>query len=185
LKLKVLNAICTTLALTWANTIGSIGVSKAQELTFICGTINEEPTIIAQTAQGNIPVIRWVSEDFQVLGINSRSQCEQMAQKLQKDCVKPAEGREPIAVCNIIQGGTSSGGSGSYEQLPPLWGSDSQLSQFPPAKNSTVSVDMQRNLFLNEFPPRVGIPGDRNILPMAPSPTNIKKNDSEPELPLW
>lgn len=191
MKLQVLNSIPTTLAFTWGITISLSSVSYAQELTFFCGTINEEPAIIAQTAQGNIPVIRWVSDDFQVLGINSRSQCENMAEKLQKDCVQPTDSSQPRAFCTIIQGGSYSGekvlnselGSDLSEQLPPLWGSDTQLSQSH-QKVPRFPVYIQMNVWLNGFPPTVAVPGDRNIFTPPASPGSIK-GEPEPERPLW
>jgi hypothetical protein len=190
-KLKVLNSIPTRLAFTLAITISLSSVSYAQELSFFCGTINEEPAIIAQTAQGNIPVIRWVSEDFQVLGINSRSQCEQMAEKMQKDCVQPTDSSQQKAVCTIIQGGISSADkvlnpeleSDLSEQLPPLWGSDIQLSQSH-QKVPRFPVYIQMNVWLNGFPPTVAFPGDRNIFTTPASPGSIK-GEPEPERPLW
>ncbi|MFB8795431.1 MAG: COP23 domain-containing protein [Microcoleus sp.] len=188
MKLKVLNSIPTTLAFTLGITISLSSVSYAQELSFFCGTINEEPAIIAQTAQGNIPVIRWVSEDFQVLGINSRSQCENMAEKLQKDCVQPTDSSQPRAFCTIIQGGSFSAekvlnpelGSDLYEQLPPLWGSDIQLSQ----SHEKVPIFPVYIHWLNGFPPTVAVPGDRNIFATPASPSSIK-GEPEPERPLW
>jgi Circadian oscillating protein COP23 len=190
-KLKVLNSIPTRLAFTWAITISLSSVSYAQELSFFCGTINEEPAIIAQTAQGNIPVIRWVSEDFQVLGINSRSQCEKMAEKMQKDCVQPTDSSQQKAVCTIIQGGISSAkkvlnpelGSDLSEQLPPLWGSDIQLSQSH-QKVPRFPVYIQMNVWLNGFPPTVAFPGDRNIFTTPASPGSIK-GEPEPTGSLW
>ena len=192
MKLQVLNSIPTTLAFTLASAITLSSPSHAQELTFVCGTINQEAAIIAQTAQGNIPVIRWVSDDFQFLVINSRSQCEQMAEKMQKDCVQPTDSSQQKAVCTIIQGGISSAaekvlnpelGSDLSEQLPPLWGSDIQLSQSH-QKVPRFPVDIQMNIWLNGFPPTVAFPGDRNIFTTPASPGSIK-GEPEPERPLW
>lgn len=191
MKLLVLNSIPTTLAFTLASTIIFSSASHAQELTFVCGTVDGEPAIIAQTPQGNIPAIRWVSSDFQVLGINSRSQCEQMAQKLQKDCAQQTDSSQQRAVCSIIQGGSSYTGnalnsdleSDNSEKLAPLWGSDIQLSQFP-EKLPIFPVYIQMNVFLNGFPPAVAVPGDRDIFATPASPGSIKR-EPEPESPLW
>jgi len=191
MKLKVLSSIPTRLAFTLASTISFSSVSHAQELTFFCGTINDEPAIIAQTAQSNIPVIRWVSEELQVLGINSRTQCEQMAEKLQINCVQPTDSSQQIAGCTIIQGGIYSAekvfnselGSDLYEQLPPLWGSETQLSQSH-KKLPRFPVYIQMNVWLNGFPATVAVPGDRNIFATPASPGTIK-GEPEPERPLW
>ncbi len=191
MKLKVLSSIPTKLAFTLASTISFSSVSHAQELTFFCGIINDEPAIIAQTAQSNIPVIRWVSEELQVLGINSRSQCEQMAEKLQISCVQPTDGSQLLAGCTIIQCGiysaekvfNSESGRDLYEQLPHLWGSDTQLSKSH-EKVPGFPVYIQMNVWLNGFPATVAVPGDRNIFATPASPGSIK-GEPEPERPLW
>jgi len=190
-KLRVLNSIPTTLAFTLASTITFSSASHAQELSFFCGTVDGEPAIIAQTPQGNIPAIRWVSSDFQVLGINSRSQCEQMAQKLQKDCAGQTDISQQSSVCSIIQGSNSYAGntlnsdleSDSSEKLAPLWGSDIQLSQFP-GKSPRFPVYIQMNVFLNGFSPAVAVPGEPNIFANPASPGSIKR-EPEPEGSLW
>ncbi|MEG4841046.1 hypothetical protein [Microcoleus sp. B9-D4] len=191
MKLQVLNLIPTTLALTLASTITFSSASYAQEVSFFCGTINNEPAIIAQTAQSNILVSRWVSEELQVLGINSRTQCEQMAEKLQINCIQPTARSQQIAGCTIIQGGiyspekvlNSESGSDLYEQLPPLWGSDTQLSQSH-EKLPRFPVYIQMNVWLNGFPATVAVPGDRNIFATPASPGSLK-GEPEPERPLW
>ena len=191
MKLRVLNSIPTTLALTVASIITFSSASHAQELSFFCGTVDGEPAIIAQTPQGNIPVIRWVSSDFQVLGTNSRSQCEQMAQKLQKDCAGQTDRSQQKAVCTIIQGSNSYAkntlnsdlGGNSSEQLIPLWGSDIQLSQFP-GKSPIFPVYIQMNVFLNGFSPAVAVPGEPNIFANPASGGSIKPQP-EPEGSLW
>ena len=190
MKLRVLNSIPTTLAFTLSSTIIFSSASKAQELTFFCGTVDGEPAIIAQTPQGNIPAIRWVSSDFQVLGINSRSQCEQMAQKLQKDCAQPTGSSHQREVCTIIQGGSSYAnqlnsdlGSDTSEQLTPLWGSDIELSQSAD-KSARFPVYIQMNVFVNGFPPAVAVPGAQNMF-ATPASGGIVKREPEPERPLW
>ncbi|MEG4801937.1 COP23 domain-containing protein [Microcoleus sp. ARI1-B5] len=191
MKFRVLNSIPTTLAFTLASTITCSSASKAQELTFFCGTVDGEPAIIAQTPQGNIPAIRWVSSDFQVLGINSRSQCEQMALKLQKDCTQQTDSSPQRAVCSIISGGSpfsgnalnSDLGSDTSEQLAPLWGSDIELSQSPD-KSARFPVYIQMNVFVNGFPPAVAVPGEPNIFANPASGGSVKR-EPEPETPLW
>lgn len=191
MKLQVLNSIPTTLAFTLASAITLSSPSHAQELTFVCGTMNEEPAIIAQTAQGNIPVIRWVSDDFPFLGIKSRSQCEQMAEKLQKNCVQPTDGNQQRRVCTIVQCGSfsaekvfnSQSGSHFYEQLPPLWGSDTQLFQCH-EKWPRFPVYIQMNVWLNGFPATVAVPGDRTIF-TTPASLGSIKGEPDPERPLW
>jgi hypothetical protein len=190
-KLLVLNSIPTTLAFTLASTITFSSSSYAQELSFVCGTINDEPAIIAQTAQGNIPVIRWVSDSLQFLGINSRSHCEQMADQLQKDCLQPTNASQQRGVCAIGRGSSSStgallnsdlGGNGS-EKLPPLWGQDIQLSQSP-EKLPRFPVYIQMNFFLNGFPAAVAVPGNLNIF-TAPASGGSIQREPEPTGSLW
>ncbi|MEG4320923.1 MULTISPECIES: COP23 domain-containing protein [unclassified Microcoleus] len=191
MKLRVLNSIPTTLALTLASTIIFSSASKAEKLTFFCGTVDGEPAIIAQTPQGNIPAIRWVSSDFQVLGVNSRSQCEQMAEKLQRDCAQPTGISQQRAVCTIIQAGNSSAGSSlnsdlgsdTSEQLAPLWGSDIQLSQSP-EKSPIFPVYIQMNVFVNGFPPAATVPGEPNIF-ANPASGSSTKGKPDPQAPLW
>lgn len=159
MKFWVLNYIPTTLAFTLVSTITFSSSSYAQELSFVCGTINDELAIIAQTAQGNIPVIRWVSDSLQVLGINSRSHCEQMADQFQKDCLQPTNASQQRGVCAI-------GLSQSSEKLPI----------FP--------VYIQMNVFLNGFPPAVAVPGNLNIFTPPASGGSIQR-EPEPTGSLW
>jgi len=190
-KLQVLKSISMTLAFTFASTIIAFSsASHAQELTFVCGTVDGEPAIIAQTPQGNIPAIRWVSSDFQVLRINSRSQCEQIAQKLQKNCAQQNDSSQQRAVCSIIpQGSPEAGNAVNYdlqsdaaEKLAPLWGSDIQVSQFPEL-SPIFPVCIQMNVFVNGFPP-VAVPGVRDIFATPASGGSIK-GEPEPEGSLW
>ncbi len=191
MKLLVLNSIPTTLAFTLVSTITFSSASHAQALSFFCGTVDGEPAIIAQTPQGNIPAIRWVSSDFQVLGINSRSQCEQMAQKLQKDCAGQTDISQQSSVCTIIQGSNSYAQntlnsdleSDSSEKLPPLWGSDIQLSQSS-EKLPIFPVYIQMNVFLNGFPAAVAVPGNLNIF-TAPASGGSIQREPEPTGSLW
>ena len=187
----LLNSIPTTLAFTLTSTIIFSSASHAQELTFVCGTVDGELAIIAQTAQGNIPVIRWVSDSLQFLGINSRSHCEQMADKLQKDCLQPTNASEQKGVCAIGRGSISStgsllnsdlGGNGS-EKLPHLWGSDIQLSQSS-EKLPRFPVYIQMNVFLNGFPAAVAVPGNLNIF-TAPASGGSIQREPEPTGSLW
>jgi hypothetical protein len=190
-KLLVLNSIPTTLAFTLVSTITFSSPSYAQALSFVCGKINDEPAIIAQTAQGNIPVVRWVSDDLQFLGINSRSQCEQMADQLQRDCVQPTNVSQQRAVCAIGSGSISStgtllnsdlGANGS-EKLSPLWGQDIQLSQSPD-KLPRFPIYIQMNVFLNGFPAAVAVPGNLNIFTTPASGGSIQR-EPEPTGSLW
>lgn len=173
------------------STITFSSASHARELSFVCGTVDGEPAIIAQTPQGNIPAIRWVSSDFQVLGINSRSQCEQIAQQLQKNCAGPTDGSPQRAACTIVQGFNFDAGSSinsdlgndTSEQLAPLWDSDFQLSQSP-RKSPRFPVYIQMNVFVNGFPPAAAVPGEPNIFANPASGGSIK-GKPEPEAPLW
>ncbi|MBE9186488.1 MAG: COP23 domain-containing protein [Microcoleus sp.] len=191
MKLWVLNSIPTTLAFTLASTITFSSASNARELTFFCGTVDGEPAIIAETPQGNIPAIRWVSSDFLVLGINSRSQCEEMAQKLQKDCARQIPGSQQTAICSIIQGGSFDRGNAlnfdletdDADKMTPLWGSDIQLSKAPET-SPMFPVCIQMNVFLNGLAPAVAVPGDPNIFAAPPSGDNIKR-EPEPAGSLW
>lgn len=191
MKFRVLNYIPTTLAFTLASTITFSSASHAQELSFFCGTINDEPAIIAQTAQGNIPVIRWVSDSLQVLGINSRSHCEQMADQFQKDCLQPTNASQQRGVCAIGRRATncagtrlnSDSGSDCSEKLPPLWGSDIQLSQSS-EKLPIFPVYIQMNVFLNGFPAAVAVPGNLNIF-TAPASGGSIQREPEPTGSLW
>ncbi|MFM9265923.1 COP23 domain-containing protein [Tychonema sp. BBK16] len=184
MKLLVLNSIPTTLAFTLASTITFSSPSHAQALSFICGTINDEPAIIAQTAQGNIPVVRWVSDNLQFLDINSRSHCEQMADQLQKDCLQPTNASQQRGVCAIGRGSRYDNlGTNSSEQLPPLWGQDIQLSQSP-AKLPRFPVYIQMNFFLNVLPAAVAVPSNPNIF-IAPASGGGIQREPEPTGSLW
>jgi Circadian oscillating protein COP23 len=190
-KIILLNSIPTTLAFTLVSTITFSSPSYAQEVRFVCGTINDEPAIIAQTAQGNIPVVRWVSDSLQFLGVNPRSHCEQMADQLQKNCLQPTNVGQQRGVCAIGQGSSFStgtllnadlGGNGS-QKLSPLWGQDIQLSQSP-EKLPRFPVYIQVNVFLNGFPAAVAVPGNLNIFTAPASPGSIQR-EPEPTGSLW
>lgn len=184
MKLQLLNSIPTTLAFTLASTITFSSPSYAQALSFICGTINDEPAIIAQTAQGNIPVVRWVSDNLQFLDINSRSHCEQMAHQLQKDCLQPTNASQKRGVCAIGRGSRYDdlGGNGS-EKLPPLWSQDIQLSQSP-TRLPRFPIYIQMNFFLNGLPTAVTFPGNLSIFTSPASGGSIQR-EPEPPGSLW
>ena len=67
-------------------TFSQLDLSPAQAQTrrFSCVTTDGIPTTVAQTARGNVPVIKWVSKEFDGAGWTPKRRCEEVSDRFQK-----------------------------------------------------------------------------------------------------
>jgi len=67
-------------------TFSQLDLSPAQAQTkkFSCVTADGIPTTVAQTARGNVPVIKWVSKEFDGAGWTAQRRCQEVSDRFQK-----------------------------------------------------------------------------------------------------
>jgi hypothetical protein len=78
-------------SLTWLSAIpviALIGVSiptpsRAQQITFFCGSSQGFPATMAKTSQGNVPIVRWISGHFTKSGWTPQKRCLEVSDRFQ------------------------------------------------------------------------------------------------------
>lgn len=87
-KHKLLRSIA--IAGSIAIAVSAIGTyASAQKTTlktkaFVCGRSNGTPATIAQTNQGDVPVIRWTSDGFRDVGYSPERRCMEVSARFQQ-----------------------------------------------------------------------------------------------------
>ncbi len=77
-------AIATsTLILGNMGNIGQVHAAERQSTNFVCGVSNGVPTTMAQTQRGNVPVIRWTSNNFSDSGWTPERRCQEVSSRFQ------------------------------------------------------------------------------------------------------
>jgi hypothetical protein len=61
-----------------------LGPVQAQTRGFSCVISDGIPTTVAQTARGNVPVIKWVSKEFEGAGWTAKRRCQEVSDRFQK-----------------------------------------------------------------------------------------------------
>ncbi len=72
------------IAVSAIGTYASAQKTMIQTRAFACSTSNAVPTTIAQTNQGNVPVIRWTSDRFRDAGYSPERRCEEVSARFQQ-----------------------------------------------------------------------------------------------------
>jgi hypothetical protein len=83
MKHQLFAPVLTGLALALGTTALVSQPSYAIGTTFYCGTRNGAPATIARTSRGDIPMIRWVSNDFTRLKYTPRQRCQEVSARFQ------------------------------------------------------------------------------------------------------
>lgn len=86
-KHKLLRLVGATGSIALA--FGAIGTyanaqTRLQTKAFVCGQSNGAPTTIAQTNQGDVPVIRWTSDRFRDAGYSEERRCLEVSARFQQ-----------------------------------------------------------------------------------------------------
>lgn len=83
MKNKFLSLVIVSLSVI---TFSQLDLRPAQSQTkkFSCVTADGIPTTVAQTARGNVPVIKWVSKDFDGAGWTPQRRCQEVSDRFQK-----------------------------------------------------------------------------------------------------
>ncbi|MGK7874268.1 MAG: COP23 domain-containing protein [Xenococcaceae cyanobacterium] len=83
MKPQLLTSVLTFSALTLATTFTASSPARAQTTNFVCGVSQGVPATIAKTLQGDVPVIRWVSNYFKGSGYDPQTRCEMVSDRFQ------------------------------------------------------------------------------------------------------
>lgn len=81
MKLQSVNTL-TVFALVLS--VSACSSNTYEKVSFSCTTRNGVPTTVAQTSQGTIPVIRWVSDFGNEVGYTPQKRCEEVSNRFQQ-----------------------------------------------------------------------------------------------------
>ena len=84
MKLHSLISLITASAITFATTIVASSATAAQTTGFVCGKSGGQPATILQRPQGNVTVIKWVSNSFSESGFDAERRCELVSGRFQQ-----------------------------------------------------------------------------------------------------
>ena len=73
----------SAIALATTTTVASIP-NPVQSTGFFCGKSGGQPATIATRAEGNLPIIKWVSNSFSDSGFDAQRRCEQVSERFQQ-----------------------------------------------------------------------------------------------------
>jgi Circadian oscillating protein COP23 len=85
MKLQSLRSLITASAIALATTIVASSPTPAQTASsFICGKREGQPATILQRPEGNVTVIKWVSNSFSESGFDAERRCELVSGRFQQ-----------------------------------------------------------------------------------------------------
>jgi hypothetical protein len=84
MKVRLFCSAASVSAIALLSTATIAQPSYAEGDTFFCGTINDVPVTFVQTSRGEIPMIRWVSNDFSSVSYTPMRRCQDVSAKFQR-----------------------------------------------------------------------------------------------------
>jgi Circadian oscillating protein COP23 len=84
MKLQPLTSLITASAIALATTIVASIPTLAQTTGFVCRQSGGQPATILQRPEGNVIVIKWVSNSFSDSGFDAQRRCEQVSDRFQQ-----------------------------------------------------------------------------------------------------
>ncbi len=84
MKTRLFAQAVSVSAIALLQTATIIQPSYAEGNTFFCGTSNDVPATLVQTSRGEVPMIRWVSNDFSSGNYTPMRRCQDVSAKFQR-----------------------------------------------------------------------------------------------------
>ena len=82
--MRILNNRVSSCVLSFSLGIGLLSQPvQAQGTTFVCRSIDNVPTTVAETSRGSVSVIRWASHYFTGSGWTPEARCQEVSQRFQ------------------------------------------------------------------------------------------------------
>jgi Circadian oscillating protein COP23 len=85
IKSKIPIGLVTGLVVSIGTSLIISQPSNAVNNRFFCGIINRQPVTLARTPRGNVPVIRWVSNNYFPPPWNAQKRCQEVAKRFQRN----------------------------------------------------------------------------------------------------
>ncbi|MBC6481612.1 MAG: hypothetical protein GDA56_31495 [Hormoscilla sp. GM7CHS1pb] len=180
MKPQLLTSVLAISALTLAATFtASPSRAHKTQTSFVCDISNGVPTTIAQTAQGDVPVIRWVSNYFSSSDWTPERRCEEVSARFQvyntnetlNFLTTGRINRQPVVCVAQSWGGSC---AGLLFTLKPGINHGQTLRNLMGVKNMTSGP-------LSETNGRVYIDMNRYLEETAPIPTDSGSNSVQPQ----
>lgn len=160
--------------------------SRAEDITFLCGTNNGVPATIARTARGEVPMILWNASTVTSVGDTPQKLCEDVSKKFQTyynsgtlKYITTARKKDQLVVC-IAQ---EENGSCSGE---PLFALNSNSSNPSATLQRILRIRVASAAPISETSPRVYISlekylkGEYPSLPSSRSRTSSSQSETIP-----
>ena len=84
MKISLFTQAVSVSAIALLSTATITQPSYAEGNTFFCGTTNNVPATLVQTSRGEVPMIRWVSNDFSSGSYTPMRRCQDVSAKFQR-----------------------------------------------------------------------------------------------------
>lgn len=85
MKFKLLTGLLTGLVVSSSTIAIFCQPSRAGNNSFFCGTLNRQPVTLARTPRGNIPMVRWVSNNYFPPPWTAERRCQEVAKRFQRN----------------------------------------------------------------------------------------------------
>jgi len=79
MKSKVLTGLLTGLVVSLSTSAIFSQPSHARNNSFFCAILNRQPVTLARTPRGNVPMVRWVSNNYFPPPWTAEKRCQEVA----------------------------------------------------------------------------------------------------------
>jgi hypothetical protein len=188
MKIKY-SSLFSAMVLSTTTVLGTLAFSplaQAGSANFFCGRSQGVPATIAKTSRGNVPVIRWVSNQFTSSGYSPQKRCQIVSQKFQqykndgtlKYLTTGQHNGIPVVCVASYKGGSCSGvlftlkpGQNPGKTLRQLFSVRDRASGPLNETEERVYIDMEQ--YLQDSPIQEAYPSDEPS-PVQPEPPTGK-----------
>ena len=85
IKSKVLSGLLTGLVVSLSTSAIFCQPSHAGNNSFFCAILNRQPVTLARTPRGNVPMVRWVSNNYFPPPWTAQRRCQEVAKRFQRN----------------------------------------------------------------------------------------------------
>ncbi|TAD96104.1 MAG: hypothetical protein EAZ96_26260, partial [Oscillatoriales cyanobacterium] len=85
MKSKILTGLLTGLVVSASTTALFCQPSRAGNNSFFCATLNRQPVTLVRTPRGNVPLVRWTSNNYFPPPWTAQRRCEEVGRRFQRN----------------------------------------------------------------------------------------------------